>query len=947
MKFKLILLFVATLSLSNSHAQTKMAYSPLVVNYNSNQYGAGSQNWAISQDRTGILYFCNNSGLLSFDGTRWELTKLKNNLIVRSVYVDTDDRIYVGSFEEFGYFERDELGELQYTSLRPLVGDYKFTNDEIWQIRRHDGKIYFQTFGSYFVYDGKSVTGVRGSAAPLYFHQVDSRMYAQLINSGLAELNSEGKFSDIISRSSVGNADIVSMLPHGDNTLLITTTDAMYTLSDGIATRWSTEIDTRLKRAVANRATVLEDGKIVIGTINDGVFAIDGDGRELWHFNQNNGLTNNTVLGVFADKNSNVWVGLDNGIALIRTNSPIYFFEPSETDIGMIYGMTTDGDNCYFATNQGIFEWQAAKGALSAVAGSHEQNWSIGNLDGQIISGNNRGTFEIKGQQAILITGPEGGGNDIVKAVIHGKEILIQPSYTKLSVFDKQGSQWKFRNLIDGFSDLIMQLEVDSDGTIWAAHRVRGLYQMSLDESLRKVNALKFHKSIDSTDIANQVRVMKLRGRIIFTSGGKFYRYDDISNRIIGYDELNKQLAGLGDTHTIVPVNDELYWFIRNNEYLLVNASAGQYTVVSRFPFADFASPPIEDFGNIYVDTSDGVSYFCMNGVVGRYNPQNVSKTKNVGQLTIKSIEKYNRSEGASHKIPVKSGAEIAYGDNNVTFNLMYADFLNSSYTIQYRLDGFDNQWEVADVNLTKNYTYLPAGSYIFKARVVDELGNEASSVELPFTVLTAWYNSVYAIIVYILFAALVAFIIVNTMTRVKMARRNKLYEAEQQLQHKLLLEQRQQILELEKDKLESDITHKSKELASATMSLIATNEFLEQLKEDVLTAKTSSVAEKKTINRIVGMINSKLTSQDEWGIYQNNFDLIHENFFQRLKERFAELTPTDLRLCALLRLNMPTKDIARMSGLTVRGVEAARYRLRKRLRLAEKDSLTEFLLSF
>ena len=69
--------------------------------------------------------------------------------------------------------------------------------------------------------------------------------------------------------------------------------------------------------------------------------------------------------------------------------------------------------------------------------------------------------------------------------------------------------------------------------------------------------------------------------------------------------------------------------------------------------------------------------------------------------------------------------------------------------------------------------------------------------------------------------------------------------------------------------------------------------------------------------------------------------------FFTNLKERYPDLTPGDLRLCALLRLNMPTKDMARMQNLSVRGVEAARYRLRKKLNLPEGQSLVDFMIQF
>jgi len=101
------------------------------------------------------MYFGNNKGLLEFDGTIWDINKLPENKLVRSLMVDKNDRIYVGSFEEFGYFEKDIYGCLKYTSLSDQLQEYKMQNDEIWNILDFNGTIIFQSFTSYFTYDKK------------------------------------------------------------------------------------------------------------------------------------------------------------------------------------------------------------------------------------------------------------------------------------------------------------------------------------------------------------------------------------------------------------------------------------------------------------------------------------------------------------------------------------------------------------------------------------------------------------------------------------------------------------------------------------------------------------------------------------------------------------------------------------------------------------------------
>lgn len=103
------------------------------------------------------MYIGNNRGLLVFDGIHWDLVKLPNNLGVRALYISKDGRIYVGSFEEFGYFEMDDENDLIYHSLSSSEMNVYLNNDEFWTINEYKGEIYFQSFRNFFVYDGEKV----------------------------------------------------------------------------------------------------------------------------------------------------------------------------------------------------------------------------------------------------------------------------------------------------------------------------------------------------------------------------------------------------------------------------------------------------------------------------------------------------------------------------------------------------------------------------------------------------------------------------------------------------------------------------------------------------------------------------------------------------------------------------------------------------------------------
>ena len=103
----------------------------------------------------------------------------------------------------------------------------------------------------------------------------------------------------------------------------------------------------------------------------------------------------------------------------------------------------------------------------------------------------------------------------------------------------------------------------------------------------------------------------------------------------------------------------------------------------------------------------------------------------------------------------------------------------------------------------------------------------------------------------------------------------------------------------------------------------------------------------KKKENELSSMLMGGMaTDARKWDLFKSNFERVEEHFFSTLTERYPDLTSSDLKFCALLRLNMSTKEIADALNLTTRGVESARYRLRKKFKLGPNDSLTSFILN-
>jgi tetratricopeptide (TPR) repeat protein len=151
---------------------------------------------------------------------------------------------------------------------------------------------------------------------------------------------------------------------------------------------------------------------------------------------------------------------------------------------------------------------------------------------------------------------------------------------------------------------------------------------------------------------------------------------------------------------------------------------------------------------------------------------------------------------------------------------------------------------------------------------------------------------------------------------------------------------------ELEKTNLEIELDFKNKELALKVMSLLKKNEVLTEISKKLIAVKNDAVKDetKQAINRIYKELQ-KSTDDEIWEEFELRFKQVHSEFYQKLMKQFPDLTPSEQRLCAFLRLNMSSKEISELTGQSLNALETARYRLRKKLGISNSQvNLISFL---
>ncbi|GAB1857046.1 hypothetical protein MHTCC0001_18820 [Flavobacteriaceae bacterium MHTCC 0001] len=157
-------------------------------------------------------------------------------------------------------------------------------------------------------------------------------------------------------------------------------------------------------------------------------------------------------------------------------------------------------------------------------------------------------------------------------------------------------------------------------------------------------------------------------------------------------------------------------------------------------------------------------------------------------------------------------------------------------------------------------------------------------------------------------------------------------------------LQQKLKRSKTEKEKLNLELDFKKKELTTHALHLAKKNEVLENLKQQAKTFKSSENFQ-KGYNQLIRTINFDLKDDNNWENFSRYFEQVHSGFNTTVKQKFPEVTPNELRLMALLKMNLTSKEIANILNISPEGIKKARYRLRKKLGISTEESLQDLVL--
>jgi len=158
----------------------------------------------------------------------------------------------------------------------------------------------------------------------------------------------------------------------------------------------------------------------------------------------------------------------------------------------------------------------------------------------------------------------------------------------------------------------------------------------------------------------------------------------------------------------------------------------------------------------------------------------------------------------------------------------------------------------------------------------------------------------------------------------------------------------RYNLLEIKNQKVSNELVQKNKEIVNYALNIVQHKHFLRNIKDELnLFSKKVPREEILDLDRVITKLSFYDDHEEEWERLKVHFDGIHSGFFSKLKNKCPQLTQTELEHCSFIKLQLPTKEIARMLNIDPKSVQASRYRIKKKMNLPLESDLREFIESF
>lgn len=941
-------IFFLVFSLTVSSARAKVNNdqpimgNPPVHHFTHVDYNSDSQFWTACQDSLGVMYFGNNYGILRFDGERWDRCQLSNNSSVRSLFQASDGTIYAGGFNELGIIEDHDNGDFSYRSLINNIPEGFRDFGNIWQILEVKETVIFQSFDYLYLLKDNHFEVIEPSGTFGYANTCQNKLFIEDQQHIFTFDPESSRFTPFLQGEQLNNEEILEILPgNTEETLWIISKEGSVFTAD-INTgniQNHQKLDQPSTNKIYTSAIRSSSGELYAGTLSHHLWVWEFKDEKFIKKRSYPNLQDQTVLNLFEAKEETIWILLNKALDYLDPNAHLIsvFQGPS------VYDAVYFRDRLYVATNQGVFrsgvyskERDAVKPGFSKITGLEGQAWSLHVIDETLFCAHDRGLFRISDDHQVARTGPFSGVWKLHPVSENSHKYFVC-TYDGFGLISSDSSGTKIlKEKIDGFNQStrdIMAVE-NKPQAYWICHGYKGVFRVKLNDTRTRVTSTEHFTEQHGLPSPFNINVHRWQDEIVFSTNeglfsfdepsGKFIKHKDLTG-LLGDEENIRKLKEQGDTTWCV-IDDQIGFFnhrkmdrVITNPFLSLKGllNEGMECIV-----------PLSRSREVLLGTTNGLFAYKPE------EPGPADKGKKV-QTRIRTVT-YSMDDSSKTRITAGPHDHLTFP--NEAFNIHFrfsAPLIRDKKNIRYayRLEGQMEEWSNWQEDPGVTFSFLKSGDYTLHVKARSLAGETAEEYLTHFVIEPPWYATWPWIIFWTAMAFLMVFSIFKQTQKLILKEKEKTRQEEKELQKARETKRENEIISLEKERIEAENIEKSKDLTNNAMLIAGKRELLIDIQSklnDLRKNAKNDIVRSEILN-IVRNIQLNLNDEKQNQLFDTNLERVHQQLFDELKQRYPSITAREMRLCAFIKMELTNKEMASIFSISERGVETARYRLKKK----------------
>lgn len=793
-----------------THAQTSPASglatntlgAPIINNYDAKTYKAHNQNWISIQDQRGILYFGNSSGIVEFDGQRWQTVITHGNLMVRSLAIAADQTIYYGSIGDFGYLATNKTGKVQTVSLLNKIPENLRSFNDVWQIETTSHGIYFLTRSRIFRFYQDQISVLEGKLASSQALVINDHLLYVDSERGLSFID-DGKIASIPELSQVADGKRIVLTRFAQHQVLAGRASGGFLLLDlaplwnpatkkyqssampqltHLAQKFPTEIDhlSSLDNLFIYKMIPVGEQSFAISTVKGGILIMDRAGKVQRAINRNTGLIDNTVAGVMLDRSNNLWATTNSGISHIELSVPQTIFNSRNGIDGISISSIYHRGQFYVGTYQHVlmqvpFQYNIKQDApqFTPVPGSPVEIWQFKEIAGDLMIASGRGLYQLIDNKISRI--PESGTYGYALGTSRRwPNHLFMGKMGGLELFERVNNHWKFIAKFPQVQENIRRITADANGDLWLSSDVQGLIRLHFTGTdPQQIRIHHIGKEHGLPELMS-CRVKFIDDTLFLTTAKGIY-----SAQIANWNDASDTTKFSPDTRfgtqfsdgsiavSDISTDEQGGYLLQTSHgvQLLKKDQQGIFQVhhnISRGFVALDESLYVHPNGSIWVpgenlyriDLHSNKNYKEQFTALVRKVTANTKEPIFEGTYGIPGMAVSQANTVFQHQQTETHIPTLPYQQNALMFEFAASFYEKPGSTqFQYQLEGFDQEWSEWGPVSSKEYTNIPEGQYRFRVRAKNIYGNLAQEANYYFTILAPWYRSTWAYVLWIVLA--------------------------------------------------------------------------------------------------------------------------------------------------------------------------------------------------